>query len=263
MPYSRVNNVTTYYETSGTGPAMVLIHPNAFDHHFWMYQIAHFSTWFKVIAVDLRGYGRSDKVYTPFALKDLCEDIMGVLRKEKVASGILCGCSVGSGISILLGLDYPEYFKALILVGGKSGVSDRFRNRIRGYTQTGLDTYHIQHLRQCVAPEFADRRLGSYLLHMFYERRPRLSGEAVAQVFRAGNSTDTTNRLQTMQLPTLVINGEHDRSLADGQKTAALIPGGIHKILAQTGHTCCIEDPAGFDALVIDFLESLGLMPKL
>ena len=263
MPYSRVKGITTYYEISGTGPAMVLIHPNAFDHHFWMYQMAHFSTWFKVIAVDLRGYGRSDKVKTSFTLKNLCEDVVGVLRKEKVESASLCGCSVGSGISILLGLDYPEYFKALILVGGKSGVSDRFQKRIQGYTQTGLETYHIQHLRQCVMPEFANSRMGHYLLHMFFERRLRLSGEAIGQVFRVGNSTDTTTRLQTMKVPTLVINGEHDRSLADGQKTAALIPGATHKILSQTGHTCCIEDPAGFDSLVMDFLESLGLMPKI
>ena len=263
MSYSLNRGVRTYYEVAGTGPAMVLVHPNALDHHFWMYQIAHFSTWFKVIAVDLRGYGRSDKIETPFSLKDLCEDIIGVLRKEKIASAIVCGCSVGSGISILLGLDYPEYFKVLILVGGKSGVSDRFEKRIQGYTRTGLETFHIKHLRQCVMPAFADSPLGNYLLHMFYERRPRLSGEAIAQVFRAGNSTDTTGRLPTMQVPTLVINGEQDRSLADGRQTAALIPGAVHKILAKTGHTCCIEDPAGFDALVIAFLESLGLMPKV
>jgi len=263
MPYSSTGGVRVYYEISGTGPAMVLVHPNAFDHHFWMYQIAHFSTWFKVIAVDLRGYGRSDQVETPFSLENLCEDIVGVLRKEKIDSAIVCGCSVGSGISILLGLDYPEYFKALILVGGKSGVSERFQKRIQGYTRTGLETYHIKHLRQCVTPEFADSRLGNYLLHLFYERRPRLSGKAIAQVFRAGNSTDTTDRLHTMQVPTLVINGEHDRSLADGRQTAALIPKASHNILPQTGHTCCIEDPAGFDALVIEFLESLGLMPKL
>jgi len=59
----------------------------------------------------------------------------------------------------------------------------------------------------------------------------------------------------------LVINGEYDNSLAAGKKTASLIPGAVHKILAKTGHACCIEDPAGFDALVIAFLKSQGLMP--
>jgi 3-oxoadipate enol-lactonase len=79
----------------------------------------------------------------------------------------------------------------------------------------------------------------------------------------AGNHTDTTPRLPGMKVPTLVINGEHDHSLAAGRKTASLVPGAVHKVLPDTGHACCIEDPAGFDRLVMDFLQSRGLMPSL
>ena len=98
---------------------------------------------------------------------------------------------------------------------------------------------------------------------MWVEREPRLSGEAIAQVFMAGNHTDTTERLPTMTVPTLVINGALDNSLPAGQHTASLIPGAVHKVLPGTGHACCIEDPAGFDRLVIDFLRERHLMPKL
>lgn len=66
-----------------------------------------------------------------------------------------------------------------------------------------------------------------------------------------------------MQVPTLVINGEFDHSLPTGKCTADLIPGAVHKILADAGHACCLEDPAGFDALVVDFLAKRGLMPRL
>jgi 3-oxoadipate enol-lactonase len=263
MPYSNKNGVNIFYETSGEGPAMVMVHANPFDHNLWMYQVAHFSTWFKVIAVDIRGYGRSDKVTTEYMLKDMCADVMGVMDVVKVETAVLCGCSVGSGISILLGLDHPDRFDALILVGGNSGVSSRFQKRIEGYTQAGLASYHIQHMRQLVSPEFADSRRGYYLLQTFTERQPRLSGEAIGQVFRAGNSTDTTERLHTIKVPTLVINGEYDHSLPAGMRTASLIPDAIHQILPATGHACCIEDPAGFDALVLEFLDALGLMPKL
>jgi len=263
MSYSNNNGVNIYYETAGEGPAMVLVHANPFDHNLWMYQIAHFSTWFRVIAVDIRGYGRSDKITTEFMLKDMCEDVVGVLSSEEVESAILCGCSVGSGIAIQLGLDYPNLFNALILVGGNSGVSSRYQKRIDGYTKTGLPSYHIRHMKQLVSAEFADSRIGNHLLQTFTERQPRLSGEAIGQVFRAGNTTDTTARLYTMKVPTLVINGEYDHSLTAGQKTASLIPGAWHKILPSTGHACCIEDPAGFDALVIDFLDNLDLMPEI
>ncbi|MCZ6548148.1 MAG: alpha/beta hydrolase, partial [Deltaproteobacteria bacterium] len=80
---------------------------------------------------------------------------------------------------------------------------------------------------------------------------------------RARAGTDLTGRLPSLRVPTLVINGEYDMSLASGRRTANLIPGAVHKVLPGTGHACCIEDPAGFDELVIDFLSTNGLMARL
>jgi len=262
MPYSRANGVDIWFEVKGDGPPLVLIHANPFDHDLWLYQNAHFSTWFKVIAIDIRGYGRSIKMSAPFSLKDMCADVVGVIADLGIDRAIAMGCSVGSGIAIGLGLDYPEKFDALILVGGNSGASDRYLKRIDGYRRD-LGDYHINHMRELVAPAFAESRLGRHLLSMFVEREPRLSGEAIAQVFTAGNTTDRTPRLPEIKVPTLVINGEFDHSLAAGRRTASLIPGAEHRVLPGTGHACCIEDPTGFDALVIDFLRSRGLMPAL
>jgi pimeloyl-ACP methyl ester carboxylesterase len=238
-----------------------MVHANPFDHNLWMYQIAHFSTHFKVIAIDIRGYGRSDKPETPFSLKDMADDVLGVCRDENVTGAILGGVSVGSGMAILLGLDHPEMFKAIILVGGSSGPGSSIDERIHGYTKAGIGKYHIAHLRDLVAPAFADSKLGKYLLNTFVERDPWLSGESIAQIFRARGGLDMTPRLATMKVPTLVINGEYDNSLAGGKKTASLIPGAVHKILPNTGHACNLEDPAGFDALVIDFLRANDLVP--
>ncbi len=262
MPFSRANGVDIWYELTGAGPALVFIHANPFDHDLWMYQAAHFSTWFRVVGIDIRGYGRSAKVTAGYALADMCDDVIGVMDDLGIARAVCGGCSVGSGIAILLGLDHPDRFEAIILVGGNSGSSDRYGQRIEGY-RNDLAGYHIKHLRDLVHPQFADSRLGRHLLNQFVERQPRLRGEAIAQVFMAGNHTDTTARLPTMQVPTLVINGELDHSLAGGQRTARLVPGAVHKILLGTGHACCIEDPAGFDGLVIEFLQARGLMPTI
>ena len=79
MPLSRANGVDIWYEVTGEGPALVLIHANPFDHDLWMYQTAHFFTWFKVVGIDIRGYGRSEKVTTAFALKDMCNDVIGAM----------------------------------------------------------------------------------------------------------------------------------------------------------------------------------------
>jgi pimeloyl-ACP methyl ester carboxylesterase len=262
MPYSRRSGVDIWYEAIGDGPALVLVHANPFDHDLWMYQTAHFSTWFRVIGVDIRGYGRSAKITTPFTLKDMCDDVIGVMDELAVGRAVLMGCSVGSGTAILLGLDHPERFSALILVGGNSASSDRYMKRVGGY-RSDLSGYHIKHMRELVSPAFAESRIGRHLLNMFVEREPRLSGEAIACVFMAGNSTDTTERLPGMKAPTLVINGEFDHSLTAGKRTAGLIPNAVHKVLPGTGHACCIEDPAGFDVLVLEFLRARNLLPEL
>lgn len=262
MPVSRANGVDIWYEIAGDGPALVFVHANPFDHDLWMYQAAHFSTWFRVIGIDIRGYGRSAKVTTPYALKDMCDDVIAVMEDLGVERAVCCGCSVGSGIALLLGLDHPDRFDAVVLVGGNSGSSDRYTKRIEGY-RSDLSDYHIRHLRDLVSPQFAASRLGQHLLNQFVERQPRLSGEAIAQVFMAGNHTDTTARLPGMKVPTLIINGELDHSLPAGKRTASLVPGAVHKTLPGTGHACCIEDPAGFDGLMIDFLRTRGLMPSL
>jgi pimeloyl-ACP methyl ester carboxylesterase len=254
--------VKIWFETAGDGPAMVLIHANPFDHDLWLYQSSHFSTWFKVVTIDIRGYGRSVKMTEPFTLKDMCDDVVGVMIDLGIEHAILGGCSVGSGTALLLALDHPELFEALILVGGNSGTSSRYQKRIDGYRRD-LPAYHREHIRQLVAPSFADSKLGSHLLSMFTERGARLKGDAIAQVFAAGNSTDTTERLATMRVPTLVVNGEYDHSLPAGQRTASLIPGAEHRILPGTGHACCIEDPAVFNRFVLDFLSAHSLLPEL
>src|SRR5687767_11580088 len=215
--WSQPSGVGIWYETAGDGPAMVLVHANPFDHDLWMYQAAHFSSWFKVVTVDIRGYGRSSKVTTSYSLKDMCDDVIGVMKDLGITRCVLGGCSVGSSIALLLALDHPEMFDAVILVGGNSAASARFPARIEGYRKS-LPDYHPQHIKMLVQAEFTNSRLGSYLLNMFLERGPRLKGEAIAQVFLAANQNQSTERLSTMKVPTLVINGEFDNSRPAGEK---------------------------------------------
>ena len=262
MPFSHANGVKIWFETAGDGPAMVLIHANPFDHDLWLYQAAHFSTWFKTVTIDIRGYGRSVKMTEPFTLKDMCEDVVGVMSDLGLTRAVLGGCSVGSGTALLLALDHPELFEALFLVGGNSGASSRYQRRIDGYVNN-LPSYHLKHMRELVSDAFAKSELGAHLLNMFAERGPRLNGDAIAQVFAAGNSTATTDRLCELKIPTLVINGEYDHSLKAGQQTASLVPGAEHRILPGTGHACCIEKPDEFNQLVLAFLRAHGLIPEL
>jgi Predicted hydrolases or acyltransferases (alpha/beta hydrolase superfamily) len=87
MPVSRANGLDIYYEKTGSGPPLVLIHALPFDHNLWLYQVERFSSHFTTLAMDLRGLGRSAKPHTPFSLGDMGNDILGILKDEGVATG--------------------------------------------------------------------------------------------------------------------------------------------------------------------------------
>ena len=253
MPYTSAP-VRLYYEVHGQGRPLVLIHANPFDHRLWTYQIASFSQRFTVVAIDIRGYGRSDKPERPFTLRDMADDILEVCRQEKILRAVFAGVSVGSGIAMLIGLDQPEMVDALILVGGSSRGGDVSR-RIKGYTSRDLAAYHMAHMRELFAPGFFETVSGRWVHALFEATSHNLSGSCIAEIFRARASCDMTERLHAMKPATLVINGAHDGSLESGRATASRIPGAQHFVLRATGHACCIEDPHTFDARMLQFLS--------
>jgi 3-oxoadipate enol-lactonase len=255
MPYSVRSDVRTYYEVSGEGFPMVMVHANPFDRRMFIYQVAHLSTFFKVINIDLRGYGYSDKPVVPVTMTDLCDDVIAVCRQEKARQALFLGVSVGGVMGLQLGLDYPELFKALILVGCSSMPGDRYRSRIDGYLKEGVARFHIKHLTDLVSKDFAESKRGRYLLSMHTEVDANLSGPAIAEIFHALQNRDLTARLPELKMPVLIMNGEFDNSLKRSQEMSTRIAGAEHRIIPGAGHACCLEDPATFDANVLAFLE--------
>jgi 3-oxoadipate enol-lactonase len=269
MTISRANGLDIYYETAGVkgAPVMVFVHALPFDHNLWLYQVQRFSARFRTIAMDLRGWGRSAKPHAPFTLRDMGDDVMGVLRDEGVASAVVMGCSIGSKIALMLACDHPDVFKGTILIGGNSGPQNQFDHRIKGYRDAAaggtLRDYHIGHLRHGVTQSWADTDIGRYLIAGFAERGGALDVECIAHVFGALTVSDLTDKLTAYKTPTLIVNGEHDSALKGGTRTAGLIAQAEHKILPGAGHCCFLEQPAVFDGYVIDFLTRNRLMAAI
>jgi pimeloyl-ACP methyl ester carboxylesterase len=238
---------------------MVLVHANPFDRRLWLYQVARYSTFHRVIAVDLRGYGLSDKPRDRFTLADMKDDVLGVCADEGIERAVFMGVSVGSGIAMLTALEHPEMTQAIVLVGGSSDGPSNVEKIVAPFATEPLGPYLLSLMRGYVAPGFADTELGRWLLALFVEHADRLDPTCIANIFRARGSCDMTARLPGLKVPTLVVNGEHDNSLTRGRRSAELIPGGTHVVIPNAGHACVLEDPGRFDAAVIGFLRPLGL----
>ncbi len=89
-----------YTERMGrTGPVAAFVHPNPLDQSCWLYQMAHLSTWYRCVAIDLPGYGRSPTADPGLTLRDLaqaCWEAVEAIAPDEKA--ILAGCSIGSSI---------------------------------------------------------------------------------------------------------------------------------------------------------------------
>jgi 3-oxoadipate enol-lactonase len=262
MPISTANGLDIHYEVNGGGPALVMVHANPYDRRLFLYQAARFAAFYRVVAVDLRGYGLSDKPTHPFSLEDMAQDVLGVCDDLGVAQAIFLGVSVGSGIALKIGLDHAERARALVLVGGSSRPGGSIEKRVEAFTTMGPGTYRPLYMPELFAPGFTETRTGRWVMDMFCDDAERLDGQSIARIFEARGAENMLPRLGSIDMPVLVINGEHDNSLERGRETAENIPGARHVVLPGAGHACCIEDPAAFDAAMKGFFEENMLWPQ-
>lgn len=265
MPFSRANDVSVYYEVAGEGPPLMMVHALPFDHSLWRYQIATFSKSFRVFSLDLRGWGRSDKPRSPFTLRDMGDDVLGVLDDAGFSGpAVVMGCSIGSKIALQLACERPDRVSAAIAVGGNAGTPD-FSRRKAEYRAAAADgalaAFHRQHLRDGVTRAWADTELGAYLIESFVDHDGVLDVESIVHVFGALEGTDLLAALPHCTRPILVVNGEHDSAREPGAVTAALAPGGRRAVLEGAGHCCFLEKPWIFDSVVRGFLSDHNLWP--
>jgi pimeloyl-ACP methyl ester carboxylesterase len=111
--YADVNGTRLYYEILGFGQVLVLIHGFSLDCRQWNDQIEFFSKYFKVIAYDLRGFGRSA---TPTDAKySHAEDLKALLDHLGIGKAHILGHSYGGRVSIAFAILYPD--RTLSMIG--------------------------------------------------------------------------------------------------------------------------------------------------
>src|SRR5258708_17659735 len=113
--FADVNGARLWYETAGSGPALVMLHGHLLDSGQWDGQLAELAGERRAVRYDTRGFGRSDMPAAPFSYADDLHALLGVLGIERAA---LMGCSGGGATVIDFALAHPEMASALRLVGG-------------------------------------------------------------------------------------------------------------------------------------------------
>ena len=111
---AEVNGTRLYYEVTGAGQPLVLIHGFTLDRRMWDDQIAPFAARYRVIAYDARGFGRSALPSgEPFAHSD---DLKALLEHLDAAPAHVAGLSMGGEIAVDFALTYSDLVRTLIPV---------------------------------------------------------------------------------------------------------------------------------------------------
>lgn len=107
-----------YCEQQGrTGLPMVFLHSTPDDHRLWMSQTAHFSTWYRCIAVDLAGYGRSPAPQEGVSMADQAAAVWELVDRISDGPVIVQGNSMGSEVAMHMADQRPERMPCMILSG--------------------------------------------------------------------------------------------------------------------------------------------------
>jgi len=117
--YIKVNGMELFYEKSGQGNPIVLLHGNGEDHTIFDVLAARLSQGYTVYAIDSRGHGKSSRVKN-FDYRAMMEDIAAFIRGLNISDPMLFGFSDGGIIGLLLAIEYPGMLSKLIISGANT-----------------------------------------------------------------------------------------------------------------------------------------------
>jgi pimeloyl-ACP methyl ester carboxylesterase len=258
-------NGPLYYEVMGrSGPVIGFVHPNPMDQSCWIYQMAHMSTWYRCVAIDIPGYGRSPKADPGLTVDDIaqgCWEAIDDAFGDEPA--ILVGCSVGSSVIPRMFHQNPERTSALVLSGtGYSPVKDFVERRIKSYQELGAD-FRWDFTFEDLSPAFRATPMAHYFAQLFTERNELADVQSIIYQFQALAAPDPENLHAGITCPLIILTGSEDNAHPRAQALKERIPGCEMKTLPGAGHACQLEQPWLFDRFMLEFLGKHGLFPGL
>jgi len=260
---AEVNGTQLYYESTGAGDPLVLVHGGGGDRRHWDGQFQDLAKDFRVIRYDLRGYGESALPIEGQAYRHQ-DDLRDLLAFLGIANAHIAGYSLGCQVTVDTYMLYPELFKSIIAVGPfVSGYSSPSTDHMFGaYAACGVvfgQKGQTAAAECCVnIPAFNPDRIGveakarateicaDFSWWLFHHDDPVESAKPPA-----------TDSLEDIQVPLLIISADYDaaacREVADLLQQK--VPHGRRVDLAGATHLMLMEQPAAFNAALRVFLK--------
>ncbi len=249
-----------HYREAGTGPIVLLLHGFCEDLSIWEGAFKVFSNHYRVIAVDLPGFGRSTRPETPFALTDIAASLNNWRREKKIHEAFLIGHSLGGYVALAMAKIDSSWIRGLGL-----------------FHSTALQDSEEKKLNRNKTAEFIGRHGSSawtdnFIPALFYnsanpaidilkEKAGKIPPTTLIGYTKAMRDREgSVDFLQTAKFPFFFIAGAHDtaiplESVLEQQKR---LPGAGILAIQSIGHMGMFEDPDSCYAFILKWLEEVG-----
>jgi pimeloyl-ACP methyl ester carboxylesterase len=229
MPTMSVNAIRLYYETRGSGEALLLIAGLNSDHRLFRTFVPRLAEHYQVIVFDNRGIGQSTGADSEFTIETLADDAAGLLRALGIRRAHVLGVSLGGRIAAALALRHADQVRSVILVS------------------TCMEP----------PPRTWQQRWVGLMLRVPWVRKGN-AYSVVARQRAATRSFNCTDRLHEICVPTLILVGRKDRLAPHylAQSMHARIAGS-RMITFGGGHLFFLLRATPFVDAVVAFLESI------
>jgi triacylglycerol lipase len=252
-----------YYLDRGTGPVVVLVHGIGDEAHVWDQSIGPLSKNHRVVALDLIGFGRSDKPLLDYRPDTFVDFLAGFLSALHIERASFVGNSLGGMIAAELALRNPKMVDRLVLVdaAGYGALADAMAGR------------KADALRLSTRDDYRYLTPFTFYSKQFYPGEADLDAALTERVKRGDGYTIKTTiealmrrdgvldgRLGAVASPTLIIWGRGDRliPLSFGERFRRDIKGSRLQVIEKCGHIPQVECPAQLNAALMQFLPGKG-----
>jgi pimeloyl-ACP methyl ester carboxylesterase len=255
MAYVELPGVRLWYSDSGgTGVPVIFLHAASGTGDSWVYQVPVFTAaGYRCITYDRRGWGRSQPVPTGEQPGCVGDDLHGLVQHLGLERCHLVATAAGGIGGLDYAVEHPEQVRSLVVANSIGGVQDpsylEVQHRLRPPEIQALPV----ELRE-LGPSYRALNPEGTRRWLEIERATRPQGtHGPGQPLR---QPMTLARLQTMQVPVLILAGEADLISPPAlmRLLAAPIPQCQFVTVPEAGHAAFWEQPELWNRLVLEFL---------
>jgi 3-oxoadipate enol-lactonase len=262
----QINGIRLHYVDIGVDfgkPPIVLIHGFPFSSEMWKPQIDFLKAKYRVIAYDVRGHGNSDDGDGQYTIEFFVDDLIALLDCLKIEKAILCGLSMGGYIALRAIERNPERVAALVLCDtGPQADSNEVKIRraanIKSVKANGVKTFADNFIKAVFAPtSLKSKPFEVEAIRKIIETNSEIG--ICGTLLALSSRTDTTDSLDLIHVPTLILVGEEDKVTPPklSELMDSRISGSYFHVLKGAAHLSNLENPEEFNKHLEAFLSSL------